>query len=144
MANSNMIPFDEIEDNEDRSWSIRKSAIYLSQFLPQDDRLARCLLNLLPATTGWTCREIIASYVVHTDQNSLDDVLQEPALSEREEIACGCVSALSKRNAQRHLEHLVPLLLREPLNWGLQIFLLDAFMENGITATIPSYFFHGR
>lgn len=114
----------------DDVFAVRKSAAYAVRELPQQNRIAKRLWDIISVEQiqGMHAIESLESYVIHSTDQDLDDRLRGLAeANQRESVKNAAIWQLEKRESRKHLESLIPTLDQKPLvTWAAHRSLLSA------------------
>jgi len=120
----------------DPSGSVRKSAMYRLELVPEDSAIAELAWDHVLAGAGITASKALRTYVVHADAREAKERLRELAFTDRREtVRTQAIVCLTDLGGARELESLVPL-LREPpgVSWMVHIEIIDGLRELGLPA----------
>jgi HEAT repeat protein len=115
---------------QDEVFAVRKSAAYEVRELPQQNRIAKRLWDMISVEQiqGMHAIESLESYVIHSTEQDLDDRLRGLAeANQRESVKNAAIWQLEERESRKHLESLIPTLDQKPLvTWAAHRSLLSA------------------
>jgi len=120
----------------DPSGSVRKSAMYRLELVPEDPAIAEVAWDHVVSGAGFIASEALRTYVAHADAREAKERIRELAFTDpRETVRTEAIVCLTDPGCERELQSLVPL-LREPpgVSWMVHIEILDGLRELGLPA----------
>lgn len=130
-----------LELTRDRSFSVRKSAVYHLASVPPDPAVAACAWRYLSTATGISAQEALRTYVAHTPGNGLREQLVDLARTDsREDVRYEAIHDLVDLQAANEIRALTPLLDEPPaVSWALHLALLDGLRNLELPVTPPAH-----
>ncbi|MFE3192668.1 HEAT repeat domain-containing protein [Nocardia sp. NPDC059240] len=122
----------------DRSFGVRKTAMYFLSTIPADPEVAEVAWQYLVTATGTTAQEAVRTYVVHAGPAAVDRLVELARSDRREAVRYEAICALSKLEAAEQISALADLLSAAPgVNWSVHLALLWALRELGLAVVVP-------
>ncbi|GAB2509759.1 HEAT repeat domain-containing protein [Nocardia heshunensis] len=124
---------------DDRSFGVRKSAMYFLSTIPADPEVAEVAWRYLATATGTTAQEALRTYVVHAGPACVDRLVELARSDRRAAVRYEAIVALSKPAAAEAISTLTDLLAEPPgVNWSVHLAILWALRDLDTTVTVPA------